>query len=108
MGGLGQQPATNNNMGYCFPMPTCSQQISPRYTFRQTSPQFNGSLIPPVPPNTQIYQVGMNEPTAAQPGQALMCDIMQQMNQRMMQIQDSVSKLGDIQKDMAILHKDES
>lgn len=114
VGGVAQQPATNNDMNYRFPVPVCSQQGSPTYInplpppFPQTFPQFNSGFIPPVPTNTQIHQVGMNETTVAQPSQAMMYDFMQQMNQRMMQIQDSVSKLGDIQKDMATMHKNAS
>lgn len=109
VGGASSHPnVVDNGMNFRFPMPVLPpQQCSPTYMnpmpppLPQTYPHYNNSM----PPNTQATQYGQNETMVALQGQSMMFDFMQQINQRMITIQESVSVLNVMQKDMSHIHK---
>ena len=71
-------------------------------------PHMTPHMMPPynvMIPNTHPdHHVGNSETTVGAEGQSMMINFMCQINQRMTEIQGSVSKLNDIQKDMNQIH----
>ena len=71
-------------------------------------PHMTPHMMPPynvMIPNTHPdHHVGNSETTVGAEGQSMIINFMCQINQRMTEIQGSVSKLNDIQKDMNQIH----